>query len=200
MKTILTMISAGLLFFATSCEKSSTQDDMRPADNAPTSIGGASSDDKAGTLTATNDRNTSIGTAVDMNFITQMTVYFDAVQFRVLAKPSAPKGDVFLSPSIAALPITINKLYVIQDIAAGGTITRFLPVIDMLPESQFNSRVLWQQVNIVFLDAAARPFQLTSGPQIVKMLQAPNPDIVASETNSFFELQMSLKDQPAAIQ
>jgi hypothetical protein len=188
MKTILTMISAGLLFIATSCNKSQ---DVQPAADNSTISSTSSTDDNSG-------RPTLATYNLVAEQINQRVVYFSNLQYAVQMKLY---GNVVPGTS---LPISFNRtntMYLIKESVADGSRSRFLPVLDKLPVTNFTSGALWQVVVLSFNETLTKPWQLTSSKDIQLYLSMPNSGIRATKTNSFFQMQMApLADQPAATQ
>src|SRR5690348_299590 len=124
MKTILTMISAGLLFIATSCNKSSMQD-IKPADDN----------------TTTAARGGFPETYPRVIMPAQTGVYFDNKVFKINLKTGVP----------APYHVVINSLYVIREPLLPGTmLPRFLPIVNTLPTVNYDESTLWEVVYLTF--------------------------------------------------
>jgi hypothetical protein len=177
MKTILTIISAGVLFIATSCQKSQ---DVQPAgDNASTS-------DRS--ILPTNNLSAS---ATSPTRVDERIVYFNNIQYAVQLQASA------LPPvSVDGVGATkLNTLYLIRQ--ALGTATPFLGIVSLLPQSAYNATALWQVVVVDFTSPYTKPYQLTSADEIAKLLAMPTSGMVATKANLYYQMQMApLKDQP----
>jgi hypothetical protein len=110
MKKILAIISAGLLFVAISCNKSSN-DDIQPAVNNSTTAA---------------DRITLGETSKQM--LVETTVYYNTQRFNV--KLQRHQSKTFVSSTAE------HTMYVISESAPAGVVTKFLPVIDALPSGR----------------------------------------------------------------
>jgi hypothetical protein len=181
MKTILTMISAGLLLIATSCQKSQ---DVQPAnDNASTSERG---------ILSGNNLNVS---ATSPTRIDERVVYFNNNRYAVRLQASA------LPPQEAGTTggMKVNTFYVIRE--EMGTKNDFLGILNALPGKQYSPLQLWQVVTLDFIVPYTKPYQLTSADQVAKLLSNPTSGMIATKTTFYFQMQMApLADQPAAIQ
>jgi hypothetical protein len=179
MKTILTMISAGLLFISTSCNKTSEQD-MQPAnDNS------ISSSERPGPY---------------VNAFQLSTIMFNGTrytaQLRAYPYSTAIAADV---PDPAMIAPTINTMFVIKETVLPGTVARFVPVVSALPTGGFTSSTLWRQVYVTFTSQVTKSYQLLSADEITKMLLVqPNAALVATNTDFYFQMQLAgAIDQPA---
>jgi hypothetical protein len=173
MKTILTMISAGLLFITTSCNKSSMQD-VKPVDD--------------NTTTAARGGFPETFPRVIMS--TQSAIYYNNKTYKVALKTNAP------SPYIHH--VLVNSLYVIREpLLPGAFSPRFIPIVNALPTINFDASTVWEVVYLTFSDVGMRPFQLQSQQDVNKVISSGL--VTVTKTNAFLELALS-KDQPVAIQ
>jgi hypothetical protein len=167
MKSIVIILSAGLLFLAISCEKNSSGDIKPSIDN---------------TIVQERSYNGS------RQIIQELTVFYNTQRFNVRTQHYPSK--TYLGKQ------EINRMYVISEPQLTcTTIKRFLPVVNKLPSGSFSVSVLWQQVNIVF-GPSLIPYQIQSSGEVEKLLSMPNPSIALQYTDAFFEMEMSYALDP----
>jgi len=169
MKTILTMISAGLLFITTSCDK--TQEVKPASDNSST----------------VSRPMAQISPAVFMP--AQTPVYYNGRIFNVKLQADNP------SPYLTH--VLVNSLYMISAPSLPGTTApRFIPIMNALPTVKFDASTIWEVVSITFTsNVGIRPYQLQSLDEIDKLLAQPNPLITENKTGAYFEASLSF-NQP----
>ena len=172
MKTILTMISAGLLFISTSCNKSSMQD-IKPADDN----------------TATASRGGFPETYPRVIMAAQTGVYYNNKIYKVSVKADAP------SPYLNH--VVVNSMYIIREPLSPTSVPKFIPIVNALPTINYDASTIWEVVYLTFADVGMRPFQLQSQQDVNKVIAGGL--VTVTRTNAFFELALS-KDQPVAIQ
>jgi hypothetical protein len=167
MKSIITIVSVALLFWATSCEKKPAGDVKPDIDNA---VAQERSDNGS------------------RQMIQDLTAFYNTQRFNV--RTQRYQSKTYLGKQ------EINRLYVISEPQLGGTSTkRFLPAVDKLPSGSFSISVLWQQVNIVF-GPSLIPYQIQSSEEVEKLLSMPNPPIALQYTDAFFKMAMSYALDP----
>jgi hypothetical protein len=200
MKTILTMISAGLLFLATSCEKNSNQE-MRPADNTPAATTETTNSGKEGVPIVNGADGIDLATGVSSianvdrsDLRIQKTVYYNNAMFNVVLKPSTYVSPTSVS-TLNMVPV-VNTIYAVKPLP--GTISLLLPVISALPGREFSSSILWRVELLTFTDLNTKPLQFYSSDEISKMLLVSPAPITATKTGTYYEMQLSLIDQPAS--
>jgi hypothetical protein len=171
MKSIVTILSAGLLFFATSCEKNSTQDVQPTTDNT----------------NALQDRPAALITPR----YTQQAVYANNHVYMLRIRPEV------VSPYTNH--ILVNTLYVIKNTVPGST-NLYAPIVNELPTEGFSHTTVWELVYLTFYPSTL-PFQLTSARQITEMLAKPDAPLSVYKTGTYYQAMMApLKDQPAATE
>jgi hypothetical protein len=188
MKTILTMISAGLLFFATSCEKNSVQDNApaREANASAISDVNDGSSDRVGPITMLNTERAQ-----------QISVYFDATLHKVEVRPNL-LGAIPVNAITPGVVPTVNTMYVFKEVVPPGTVARFIPIVNALPRTDFSASALWNVVILTHTNLQTKPIQLYSSREVENMLLLSTSGLVATNTDMYLQMQMSpLWLQPA---
>jgi len=172
MKSILTLLSAGLLFISTSCNKTSMQDVQPPPENS--------------SLTAQR-----VDPTVPLPEILTRTVYYNTNRFEVKVMP--------YDNSQMNTYAVVNTMYIWKEPALAGT-ARLIPVVTALPEGDFSMHALWEIVYINFGIGGLAPHQFLSADEISSLLAQPHSPLIATKTGTFVEMKMApLQVQPASI-
>jgi hypothetical protein len=188
MKTILTMISAGLLFFATSCEKNTMQDNAPARETNSSAISDANdaNADRVGPISMSNTARAQ-----------QISVYFDATLYKVEVRPSL-LGAIPVNAITPGVVPTINTMYVFKEVVPPGTVARFIPIVNVLPSTGFSASALWNVVILTHTNLQTKPLQLYSSREVERMLFLSTSGLVATNTDMYLQMQMSpLWLQPA---
>jgi hypothetical protein len=194
MKTILTMITAGLLFISTSCTKESAQD-VQPA-----AQGSQVSNNDDGATPSAFSSSSLAGAAVYQSPATarpalpadQMLVYF----MDRLMTVRFQRVDVIGTTPDPRASMDTQTNHTLYNFKVDGA--RMIPVIDAMPTSfNFEKGMLWNQVDIEFV-MGVRPQQYTNAKLVFHDLMQDPSTLIAAPTRVVYALALIPEGHTAA--